>query len=137
MLGLDERIASFSDGTSVWIVLVAAVLLGLRHATDPDHVAAVATLVAGAREGAARRAGALGLAWGVGHAVTLFAFGLPILLLNGYLPERFQQTAETAVALVIVYLGVRLLVRWRRGAFRVRRATSAGSGMTEADVRGA
>ncbi|MDQ3859001.1 MAG: HupE/UreJ family protein [Actinomycetota bacterium] len=118
MVGLDERIASFSDGTSIWIVLAAAVLLGLRHATDPDHVAAVATLVAGSRDGAARRAGELGLAWGVGHGVTLFVFGLPILLLNGYLPERVQQTAETAVALVIVYLAVRLLVRWRRGAFR-------------------
>ncbi len=57
MVGLDERIASFSDGTSIWIVLAVALLLGLRHATDPDHVAAVATLVAGSRDGAARVSG--------------------------------------------------------------------------------
>jgi ABC-type nickel/cobalt efflux system permease component RcnA len=118
MFGLDDKIAAFSNGGSLWIVLAVAVLLGLRHATDPDHLAAVSTLVAGGRDRIARRAGELGLAWGLGHAVTLFAFGLPILLLDSYLPERVQQAAETAVAVVIVYLAVRLLVRWRRGDFR-------------------
>jgi ABC-type nickel/cobalt efflux system permease component RcnA len=117
MFGLDDQIAAFSNGGSVWIVLAVAVLLGLRHATDPDHLAAVSTLVAGGRDRAARRAGELGLAWGLGHALTLFLFGLPILLLDSYLPERVQQGAETAIALVIVYLAVRLLVRWRRGEF--------------------
>lgn len=119
MFGLDDRIVAFSDGASVWIVIAVAVLLGLRHATDPDHLAAVTTLVAGAKERAARTAGELGLAWGAGHAVTLFAFGLPILLLDKYLPERAQQAAETAIAVVIVYLGVRLLVRWRRASLHV------------------
>jgi ABC-type nickel/cobalt efflux system permease component RcnA len=118
MFGLDDKIAAFSNGGSLWIVLAVAVLLGLRHATDPDHLAAVSTLVAGGRDRIARRAGELGLAWGLGHAVTLFAFGLPILLLDSYLPERVQQAAETAVAVVIVYLAVRLLVRWRRGDLR-------------------
>jgi ABC-type nickel/cobalt efflux system permease component RcnA len=119
MFGLDDTIAAFSDGTSIWIVLAAAVLLGLRHATDPDHLAAVTTLVAGGRERAVRGAGELGLAWGLGHATTLFAFGLPILLLDAYLPELVEQAAETAIAVVIVYLAVRLLRRWRRGAFHV------------------
>jgi hypothetical protein len=118
MLGLDDRIVAFSDGASVWIVLAVAVLLGLRHATDPDHVAAVTTLVAGGREGAARRAGALGFVWGLGHAATLFIFGLPILLLGEHLPPRVQQGAETTIGLVIVYLAVRLLLRWRKGALR-------------------
>ena len=117
MFGLDDRIAAFSDGGSIWIVLAVAVLLGLRHATDPDHIAAVSTLVAGGRDRAGRRASELGLAWGLGHGLTLFAFGLPILLLDSYLPERVQQGAETAIAGVIVYLAVRLLIRWRRGAF--------------------
>jgi ABC-type nickel/cobalt efflux system permease component RcnA len=118
MFGLDDKIAAFSNGGSLWIVFAVAILLGLRHATDPDHLAAVSTLVAGGRDRIARRAGELGLAWGLGHAVTLFAFGLPILLLDSYLPERVQQAAETAVAVVIVYLAVRLLVRWRRGDVR-------------------
>lgn len=118
MFSLDERIAAASNGASIWIVLLVAVLLGLRHATDPDHLAAVTTLVASGRERAARRAGELGLAWGLGHAATLFAFGLPILLLNSVLPQRLQQVAETAIGFVIVYLALRLLLRWRRGELR-------------------
>jgi len=127
MFGLDDLIASYSDGAAVWIVLLAAILLGLRHATDPDHLAAVTTLVAGTRQRAARAAAGLGLAWGAGHAATLFAFGLPILLLDKYLPERVQQAAETAIALVIAYLAVRLLVRWRRGAFHVHEHDHSGT----------
>jgi ABC-type nickel/cobalt efflux system permease component RcnA len=127
MFGLDDWIANFSDGASVWIVLLVAVLLGLRHASDPDHLAAVTTLIAGNKERAARRSGELGLAWGLGHATTLFAFGLPILLLDKYLPERVQQGAETAIAFVIVYLAVRLLLRWRRGELHVHEHAHDGS----------
>jgi high-affinity nickel permease len=118
VFGLDERIAASSDAASIWVVLAVAVLLGLRHATDPDHLAAVTTLVASGRERAARRAGELGLAWGLGHAAALFAFGLPILLLNRFLPRLLQQAAETAIGFVIVYLALRLLLRWRRGELR-------------------
>lgn len=124
MFGLDDLIASYSDGAAVWIVVALAILLGLRHATDPDHVAAVMTLVAGTKAHAARSAASLGAAWGLGHAVTLFAFGVPILLLDQYLPERAQQAAETAIAVVIAYLAVRLIVRWRQGLRRLEEAHS-------------
>jgi high-affinity nickel permease len=117
MFGLDDYIASFSDGASVWISLAVAVLLGLRHASDPDHIAAVTTLVASGTERCSQRAAKLGLAWGAGHAVTLVVFGLPIVLLNEYLPERVQQLAETAIAVVIVALAARLMLRWKRGVF--------------------
>jgi high-affinity nickel permease len=106
MFGLDDYLASLSDGSGVLLVCVIAVLLGLRHATDPDHVAAVATLIAAGHERAAAR---LGLAWGAGHATSLFVFGLPIVLFERYLPERVQQGAETLVAALIVYLALRLL----------------------------
>jgi ABC-type nickel/cobalt efflux system permease component RcnA len=115
MLGLDQKIVASSHGASVWAVLALAALLGLRHATDPDHLVAVTTLVAGGRERATRRAVELGLAWGIGHATTLFAFGVPILLLDAYLPQRVEQAAETAIGGIIIYLALRLLVRWRRG----------------------
>jgi hypothetical protein len=115
MFGLDDLIASPSDGTSLLLVSLVAVLLGLRHATDPDHLAAVTTLVASTRERSTRTAARLGVAWGLGHAATLFAFGLPILFFSAYLPERVQQWAETAVAGLIVYLALRLLSRWRSG----------------------
>lgn len=117
MLGLDDRLAGLSDGASVAVVLLVAVLLGLRHATDPDHIAAMTTLIASGRERAARSAARLGAWWGVGHAVTLVVFGVPILLAERYLPERVQQGAETAVAALIVFLALRLIVRWRHGYF--------------------
>ena len=115
MFGLDDWVAGYSDGVTLWLVVVVAVLLGLRHATDPDHVVAVTTLVAGGRDRAARSAARLGFAWGLGHALTLFAFGLPVLLFASALPEPVQRSAETAVAALIVYLALRLLTRWRRG----------------------
>jgi high-affinity nickel permease len=117
MFGLDEWIASLSDGTSVLLAAAVAIVLGLRHAADPDHVAAVGTLIASSRDRAARAAARLGLAWGLGHATTLFLFGIPIVIAGKYLPERALQVAETLIAVVIVYLAVRLLVRWRRGFF--------------------
>jgi hypothetical protein len=117
MFGLDEHIASYSDGGGLALVAVIAIALGLRHATDPDHLAAVGTLMASGRERAGRRAAALGAAWGLGHALTLFAFGLPIVVFEAYVPELLQQGAELTVGLVIVFLAVVLLARWRRGAF--------------------
>ena len=119
MFGLDDFITSYSEGAAAWIVVLVAVLLGLRHATDPDHIAAVTTLVAGTRERATRTAAVLGAAWGLGHATTLFAFGLPILVLDRFLPERVQQLAESAIAVAIGYLAVRLIIRSRRGLFHV------------------
>ena len=117
MFGLDDWIAGLSQSTSVGVVLLVAVLLGLRHATDPDHIAAMTTLVASGRERATRSAARLGAWWGAGHAITLVVFGLPILLTERFLPERVLQGAETAVAALIVFLGLRLIVRWRHGYF--------------------
>ena len=119
MFGLDNWVAGFSDGTTLFVVALVALVLGLRHATDPDHLAAVTTLIAGTEERAARAAARLGLAWGAGHATSLFAFGVPIVLFKTYLPERVEQGAETAVGLLIAALAVWLLVRWRRGLFHV------------------
>ena len=119
MLGLDDWIAGFSDGTTLAVVALVAIVLGLRHATDPDHLAAVTTLIAGTRERATRAAARLGFAWGLGHATSLFAFGVPIVLFKAYLPERVEQGAETVVGLLIVALAIWLLVRWRRGLFHV------------------
>ena len=126
MFGLDDWIAGLSDSGSVLVVVLVATLLGLRHATDPDHIAAVTTLVASGRDRAARSAARLGAWWGLGHAVTLVAFGLPILLAERYLPERAQQGAETAVAALIVFLAIRLLLRWRHGAFSTVPGGSGG-----------
>jgi len=119
MFGLDERIATFSNGTTVLVVIAVAVALGLRHASDPDHLAAVTTLIATGQERAARSAARLGLVWGLGHGTSLFAFGVPIVLYRAYLPPAVQRDAETAVGVMIVVLALALLQRWRRGRFHV------------------
>jgi high-affinity nickel permease len=106
------------DGKEPMAILVA-ILLGLRHATDPDHLTAVATLFLTDQRGGPRRAAGLGLAWGLGHAATLFAFGVPVVLFSRHLSDSVQRTAEAAIGLVIVALAVRLLLRWHRGYFHV------------------
>jgi high-affinity nickel permease len=126
MFGLDDWIAHFSDGATLLVVSGIAMLLGLRHATDPDHLAAVTTLIASGRDRTKRAAARLGVAWGLGHAVSLFAFGLPIVLFKAYLPDGVQRGAETAVGVMIVGLAILMLVRWRRGAFHLHLHEHAG-----------
>jgi high-affinity nickel permease len=135
MFGLDEKVASLSDGTTLLVVVLVSIVLGLRHASDPDHLAAVTTLVASGKERAARRAGALGLTWGFGHATSLFVFGLPIVLYRAYLPAAVQRAAETAVGFLIVGLALWLLVRWRRGAFHAHAHLHDGASHTHAHAR--
>jgi high-affinity nickel permease len=113
MFGLDAWLVHFSDGTTLFAVIAVAVVLGLRHASDPDHLAAVTTLIANGRGGATR----LGLAWGLGHATSLVVLGVPIVLWKAFLPARVEQSAEVAIGLMIASLALWLLVRWRRGAF--------------------
>jgi ABC-type nickel/cobalt efflux system permease component RcnA len=117
MLGLDEAIAELGAGGSVLLVALVAVLLGLRHATDPDHVTAVSTLIVADEDHSPRGAAWLGLSWGLGHATTLLALGLPFVLFGSLLPEPAQVAAEVLIAVVIVALAIRVLVSWRRGHF--------------------
>ena len=119
MFSLDDYLATFSDGAPTVVVVVVAALLGLRHATDPDHLAAVATLVAGDRKTAVRDARTLGLAWGLGHALSLMALGIPIVVFRAFLPEGLVQAAEVLIGILVVALSVRVLVRWQRGYWHV------------------
>jgi ABC-type nickel/cobalt efflux system permease component RcnA len=120
VFGLDDRIAELGAQGGIAVALLVALLLGLRHATDPDHLTAVSTLVLGeSKRGGRRAAGVLGLAWGAGHAVTLIALGLPFVLWGDSLPEGVHRAAEIAIGILIVYLAIRLLVRWRNGYFHV------------------
>ncbi len=120
MGAIDEWLEAFLNSPSLGVVLLVSLALGLRHASDPDHLAAVTTLIA-SEEGRrrARKAGVMGLSWGLGHGTTLVLLGLPLVLLGRYLPEAVQQAAEVVIGAIIVFLGLRLLVRWRRGLFHV------------------
>jgi len=92
-------------------VIVLGLLLGVQHATDPDHVVAVATIVS-------RRSGFLsgaliGALWGVGHTVTVAVVGGAIILLNLTITPRMGLSLELAVAVMLVLLGsLRLARTW-------------------------
>jgi ABC-type nickel/cobalt efflux system permease component RcnA len=118
----------FMHGTaSLGLVLLISALLGLRHASDPDHLAAVTTLIASEDDSdKVRKAGFMGLLWGAGHGTTLVLIGLPLVLFNRYLPGAVQQAAETLIGAIIILLAGRLLLRWRRGLFHVHAHTHGG-----------
>lgn len=84
--------------------LLLGALVGLRHATDPDHLAAVSTFVA--REPGTKRATQLGAAWSLGHGSMLLLVGGAAVLMATRIPPAFSHLAEFAVALLLVGLGV-------------------------------
>lgn len=93
-------------------ILMLGFLLGMRHALDADHLAAVATLATRSRS-VAQTMG-LGVAWGTGHTLTLMLFGGAVLLLGLALPLQAAQALEFAVGVMLVLLGADVLYRlWR------------------------
>ena len=82
-------------------------LLGMRHALEPDHVAAVSTLVTHEKSGA--RAAFLGMCWGLGHTLALVAVGAALVVLRTGLPAAAADAFELCVAVMLVALGVRAI----------------------------
>src|SRR6202162_43427 len=85
-------------------ILAVGFFLGMRHATDPDHVIAVATIVSNQRNRA--RAALIGAFWGVGHTVTIFAVGTAIILFNLVIPVRVGLSMELSVGFMLIVVGV-------------------------------
>jgi high-affinity nickel-transport protein len=83
-------------------------LLGVRHAVDPDHVVAVAAIATGQRS--IRRASVIGAMWGVGHTVTILLVGGAIIVFRIAIPPRLGLAFEFAVGIVLIVLGVANLV---------------------------
>ena len=92
-------------------IVALGFFLGMRHATDPDHVIAVSTIVT--REHSVRRSALIGIAWGFGHTVTILAVGTAIILFRVTLPPRLGLVMELAVGVMLIALGARNL----RGLF--------------------
>lgn len=94
---------------SLLSLLLVGFLLGMKHATEADHLAAVATLAAGRQSlGQTIRQG---VAWGVGHTVTLTAFGGVVILLGTAIPPALERSLEMAVGLMLIALGLDVLRR--------------------------
>ena len=90
-------------------------LLGMRHALEPDHLAAVSTLVS--RERSGYKAALLGMWWGLGHTASLVAVGLALVVLRAEMPPRVADVFELAVAFMLVGLGLQAIyVAARQGS---------------------
>ncbi len=85
-------------------ILALGFFLGARHATDPDHVVAVTTIVA--RERNLSRSAIIGILWGIGHTLTILLVGGMIILFGLVIPPRLGLTMELSVALMLVVLGI-------------------------------
>jgi hypothetical protein len=84
-------------------------LLGMRHALEPDHLAAVSTLVT--RERNSTRAALLGMCWGLGHTAGLIVVGAVLVVLRAELPDRLGTFFELLVAIMLVVLGTRAVAQ--------------------------
>jgi hypothetical protein len=124
---LDSLLTGLFDGAPLLVALGIAFLLGLRHASDPDHLVAVTSLVA-ADDGDTRKAARLGAWWGVGHAGALLAIGIPLIAFKTELPAWLESGAEKAIGAVILVLAARVIYKWARGDYRAGAHTHEGAG---------
>src|SRR5437764_1103472 len=85
-------------------ILAIGFFLGMRHATDPDHVIAVTTIVS--RQSKISRAALTGVFWGVGHTLTIVAVGTAIILFGVVIPARIGLSMEFSVALMLIVLSI-------------------------------
>src|SRR5712672_3002795 len=85
-------------------IALLGLLLGMRHATDPDHVIAITTILS--RERRLSVATRIGLVWGLGHTVTVLIVGAAIIIFKIAIPTRLGLAMEFAVAIVLILLGV-------------------------------
>src|SRR5881396_3482446 len=98
-------------------------LLGFRHAFEPDHLAAVSTLAT--RQGRLLDACRLGLAWAVGHTASVGVVVAVIMLFGLHLPDRLWPAADFLVALLLMGLGGSVLLRYARGGWHLHVHTHA------------
>ena len=131
---IDAWLEGLFEGAPLLVALVIAFVLGLRHASDPDHLVAVTSLVA-AEGGDTRAAGRLGAWWGLGHAITLLLIGVPLIAFKSELPGWLENGAEKAVGVVIILLALRVAGKWARGDYRATGHAHEHGEPAEAHVR--
>lgn len=98
-------------------VLSLGLVLGLRHALDADHIAAVTTILA--ERPTVRASSAVGLFWGLGHTLTLVVMGFGVLALDLRIPERLANLMEFIVGVMLVVLGLTLARKLVRDRWHV------------------
>src|SRR5580693_10143445 len=85
-------------------IIALGFFLGVRHATDPDHVISVATIVS--RQRSMRQVALIGALWGLGHTITILVVGSAIILFGIVIPPRLGLTMELSVGVMLILLGI-------------------------------
>ncbi len=98
------------EATAPLGIALLGLLMGMRHATDPDHVIAVTTIVS--RERRLTAASRVGIVWGLGHTLTVLAVGAAIIVFKIAIPIRLGLAMEFAVAIVLILLGLGAFARF-------------------------
>jgi beta-lactamase regulating signal transducer with metallopeptidase domain len=102
-VGIDAAPASAAE-SSIWVGAALGLLVGMRHALEPDHLVALSTLVAD-RPGVVRNA-QLGLSWGLGHSATLLVVGTGLAAVRSSMPDALGDVLEACVGAMLIGLGV-------------------------------
>ena len=114
--GLAKYLGAQQSSVGKMITLLSIIalgfFLGMRHATDPDHVIAVTTIVS--RQRSIRHAALIGILWGLGHTITIFLVGSAIILFGVVIPPKLGLTMELSVGLMLILLGVLNLTGFTR-----------------------
>lgn len=98
---------------SLFLTFITSLMLGMRHATDPDHIVAVTTIVSGERS--VMKAAGIGAVWGIGHTLTLLLVGGSIIAFKVVFDARLGLSLELAVAVMLIVLGLLNLFDVRAG----------------------
>lgn|SRR5438270_1031261 len=106
-------------------IIAIGFFLGMRHATDPDHVIAVTTIVS--RQNKISRAALTGIFWGIGHTLTIFVVGTAIILFGVVIPARIGLSMELSVALMLVLLGVMNVAAFLRSTRSIAKVQDAAA----------
>jgi ABC-type nickel/cobalt efflux system permease component RcnA len=106
-------------------IIAVGFFLGMRHATDPDHVIAVTTIVS--RQRNLLKAAMTGIFWGIGHTLTIFVVGTAIILFDVVIPARIGLSMEFSVGLMLIVLGVMNIASFLRAARSISPPSQEGS----------
>jgi hypothetical protein len=112
--------------SSTALGIMLGILVGLRHAFEPDHLTAVSTLVSETHD--ARHGALLGVLWGLGHTIALAGVGTILMIVGATLPATAANVFELGVAVMLVVLGVRAMMLAARGDHEHAHSPSVSGG---------
>ncbi|MYL21534.1 urease accessory protein UreH [Halobacillus litoralis] len=102
------------EDMSLLAVLGLGLALGIKHALEPDHVIAVSTSAAKSRK--VLQSAMTGIYWGIGHTLTMFVFGMAVILMQEQIPETWAQSLEALVGVMLILVGATTFLSYKKSS---------------------